>query len=96
MEVTVSKPLTALTSQAIASGLNASTGLIVPDGATHALVMASTQNVRWTHDGTTVPTASVGFLLLKDTEKIFSGDLTKLRFIEVTTSATMYIQYYRA
>jgi hypothetical protein len=95
MDVDVLKPLTPLSFTTL-TGLSAAKPLVVPDGATHATICPSTQNVRWTQDGSTDPTASVGILLAKDTERLFSGNLTNLRFIEVTASATLNIQFYKA
>jgi len=43
--------------------LVSSTALNVPAGATYAVVCAAVQNVRFTWDGSTTPTASVGFIL---------------------------------
>lgn len=94
-------PTSRLGYQQIASGLNAANSLTVPvkdaNGLsikpTMCIIVAETQPVRWRDDGT-APTASVGMPLAKDTPFIYEGDLTKIQFIETTTSAKLNISYY--
>lgn len=77
------------------TSLSASTGLTVPAGAKVALIQAETQSVRWRPDGsTTAPTASVGMLLAAGETLPFTGDLSKIRFIQTTASAKLNVAYF--
>lgn len=76
------------------TSLSASTGLTVPSTANYAVIYAETQAVRWRDDGV-APTASVGMPLAVNVMMTYDGDLKKIRFIEVTTSAKLNISYYR-
>lgn len=61
-----------------------------------ARVQAEAQNVRWTDDGTTTPTASVGFVLAAGSTMTIDdlGAITKLQFIEVAASAKLNVSFY--
>lgn len=58
-----------------------------------ALIQVESQDVRWRDDGT-APTASVGMLLPKGGIVEYNGDLSKLKFIEVSASAKINVSYY--
>jgi hypothetical protein len=75
------------------TSLSASTGLTVPSGATLALIVPETQNVRWRDDGT-APTVSVGMPIFVGASLSYDGDLNRIRFIEETASAKLNISYY--
>ena len=75
------------------SDVSSSIGLTVPDGATLALIVPETQNVRWRDDGT-APTASVGMPIFVGASLSYDGDLKKIRFIQETASAKLNISYY--
>ena len=75
------------------TSLSAATALTVPTGATAALIVASTQNIRWRDDGTN-PTASVGMPVLVDTYFTYDGDLNRIRFIEQSSGAVLNVSYY--
>lgn len=75
------------------TSLSASTGLTVPAGATRAVIIAETQNVRWRDDGV-APTASVGMLLSQLVTLSYDGDLNRIRFIQQSASATLNVSYY--
>lgn len=75
------------------TSLSAATALTVPTGATAALIVASTQNIRWRDDGTN-PTASVGMPVLVDTYFTYDGDLSRIRFIEQSSGAVLNVSYY--
>lgn len=83
------------------SDLSSAVGLTVPVlspggsnvKANFALIIAETQNVRWRDDGTN-PTSSVGMLLVAGVPLQYDGDLSKIKFIEVTASAKLNISYY--
>lgn len=83
------------------TSLSSAVGLTVPTQtpngsatkANFALIIAETQNVRWRDDGVD-PTASVGMLLTAGVPLQYDGDLSKIKFIEVTASAKLNISYY--
>lgn len=77
--------------------LSASVGLTVPDTnprATFALIMPAAQAVRFRDDGV-APTAEIGVLIAVGQEFLYSGDLTKIRFIEVTSGAELNVSFYK-
>lgn len=78
-----------------ALGVVSSTALTIPTGALQAQVCAETQSVRYTWDGTTTPTTTVGSLLLANQCVQFSGAtlLSNLRFIQTASAATLDVQY---
>ena len=78
-----------ITSLSAAKGLTAATY----DGATYAVIQAETQDVRWRDDGT-APTTSVGMLLSAGQQIAYYGDLSAIKFIEVTASAKLNVSYY--
>lgn len=75
------------------TSLSSATGLTVPAGTVYAIVQPETQAVRWRDDGTD-PTASVGMQLPLGAELTFDAQLSRVKFIEVTTSAKLNISYY--
>jgi len=75
------------------TSLSSATGLTVPQGATLALIVPETQNVRWRDDGTN-PTASVGMPIFVGASLSYDGDFNKIKFIEETASAKLNISYY--
>ena len=90
---TVKEKLTPLGFQVITS-LSSATALTVPAGARLALIQAGVQDVRWRDDGTD-PTSSVGMILKTTSEGFwYEGDLSAIKFIETTASATIGVSYY--
>lgn len=75
------------------TSLSAATALTVPAGATTAIIVAETQDVRWRDDGTD-PSATVGMILSKNVPTTFTGLINKLKFIETAASAKLNISYY--
>lgn len=75
------------------TSLAAAVGLTVPKGATWAIISCETQAVRYMADGTT-PTAAVGQPLPVNTDLPFSGDLTRVKFIEQVASAKLNVTYF--
>lgn len=73
--------------------LSSAVGLTIPLGATLALIVPETQNVRWRDDGTN-PTASVGMPIYIGASLSYDGDLNKIKFIQETASAKLNISYY--
>ena len=75
------------------TSLSASTALTVPSGATLALIVPETQNVRWRDDGT-APTSSIGMPIFVGASLSYDGDLKNIRFIQQDASATLNVSYY--
>ena len=77
------------------TGLSSATGLTVPpDTVTQiALIQPEGANVRFRDDGTN-PTASTGMLLTAGSFMEYNGDLSLLKFIEVSASASLNVLYY--
>lgn len=73
--------------------LSSAVGLTVPSGATLALIVPETQNIRWRDDGTN-PTASVGMPVFVGASLSYDGDLNRIRFIQEAASAKLNISYY--
>jgi hypothetical protein len=69
------------------------TKLAIPNGANYANVCAETATVRWTWDGTTTPTSSVGSPISAGTCAPFSGPqiLANLQFF--SSSGTIDVEY---
>lgn len=68
--------------------------LDVPEGARYAIIVPESYGVRWRDDGQD-PTASVGMPLVADSILEYSGDLSRLKFIEVQASAKLNVSYYK-
>jgi len=64
-----------------------------PPRARLAFIQAESQNVRWRDDGTN-PTASVGTLITTESILSYTGNMSKIKFIEVTAGAKLNISYY--
>jgi hypothetical protein len=78
------------------TNLGSAVGMTVPaTGASFAVILAEAQNVRWRDDGV-APTAGVGMLLEAGVEFTYQGDLSAVRFIEVTAGAKLNVSYYAA
>jgi hypothetical protein len=74
--------------------VSGATSIAVPDGASHMLIQAQTQNVRFTLDGT-APTTTKGFLVPAGTDPLLvpvpAGGTVKV--IETAASATVDYQF---
>lgn len=76
------------------TGLSAAKGLTEPAYARYAIIQAQTQDVRWRDDGTD-PTATDGMLLATSNAGfVYTGDIAKIKFIEVSASAVLHVSYY--
>ena len=75
------------------TSLSSATGLTPPQGATLALIVPETQNVRWRDDGTN-PTASVGMPIFVGASLSYDGDFNKIKFIEESPSAKINVSFY--
>ena len=99
LPVTGSAPYsyTNLTPSQNALGVVSATSLTVPTGATYAVVCVEGAGVRWTWDGTTTPTSSVGTPIASGQCAAFSGAsiLAALKFIQQTATATLDVEYAR-
>ena len=75
------------------TSLSSATGLTPPQGATLALIVPESQNVRWRDDGTN-PTASVGMPIFVGASLSYDGDFNKIKFIEESASAKINVSFY--
>ena len=75
------------------TSLSSAAGLTPPQGATLALIVPETQNVRWRDDGTN-PTASVGMPIFVGASLSYDGDFNKIKFIEEAASAKINVSFY--
>lgn len=74
---------------------SASTALTIPPGATYAVVCAEVTSHRWTWDGTTTPTSSVGTLLPLGNCIGLSGvmELSNFRIIQTSAGGQFTVSY---
>jgi len=73
------------------------TSLTIPANATHAMMMADTQNVRYTMDDTTDPTQTSGMVLVVGLppEQFGVEDLLRIRFCRgAGTNGVLNIHYF--
>jgi hypothetical protein len=75
------------------TSLSSAAGLTPPEGARLALIQAQDQDTRWRDDGTN-PTTTVGMNLIAGAELSYSGNLAKIKFIEVAASAKLNVSYF--
>lgn len=90
-------PYTPLTPMQTAVSITSSTALTIPSGATYAVVCVEGNNARYSTDGTTTPTATVGMVLLQNQCVSLSGATTLARFlaIQVAATATLDVSYFK-
>ena len=88
---------TPLTPMQNALAIMSSTALTVPTGSTYAVVCAEGANVKYSTDGTTTPTASVGMLLLQNSCVALAGSTTisNFRAIQASATATLDVSYFK-
>lgn len=89
--------ITPLTPMQAGLTIASSTALTLPSGATYAVICARSQNVNYTTDGTTTPTASVGMQLLQNQCVGIQGATTlgNFRAIQQAPTATLDISYFK-
>ena len=75
------------------TALSSAVGLKPATHARIAKIQAISEDVRWRDDGGT-PTATVGMVLAAGGEMNYTGDLTKIVFIETSASAELNVSYY--
>lgn len=79
------------------SALATAGGLTVPAGAKSCDITVEGQSVRYTDDGVTTPTSSVGMLLNAGTTlENYSGPMNQLSVIRVADGAKITISYYKS
>ena len=60
------------------------------------LILVESQGARWTDDGDTDPSATVGMPMTVGTLYEYSGNLSKLRFFQVAATAILHVLYYNS
>ena len=75
------------------TSLDSAVGLSPPPNARVCIIQAVIQNIRWRDDGT-VPTNGIGMVLAAGLDMLYTGNLAKIQFIEVSASAELNISYY--
>ena len=78
-----------LTSLVAAAGLAS-----IPAGATMAMIQPEAQNVRFRDDGVD-PTAAAGMIVVANDVLFYTGNLSAIKFIQVSASAKINVTYYR-
>ena len=71
------------------------TGLTVPAGARYATICASTSAVKYTTDGVTAPSASVGQPLPAGSCVALSGPMVLSNFRAISGSGTLDVEYFQ-
>jgi hypothetical protein len=66
----------------------------IPSNTETAVIVVEGQDIRWTDDGVTTPTATVGMLLKKDSTFVYNGEIKNFKAIEVAASAKLNVSYY--
>lgn len=85
--------LTSLGSSTALATCNSNVG--IPAGSTRAVISAEAQIVRYRDDGT-APTSSVGMpIAAAGAPFVYTGTLSKLRFIEATSGGKINVLFYR-
>lgn len=64
-----------------------------PAGATSAIIYVEGAAIRWRDDGT-APTTTVGMPVSSGQDFQYTGDFSKIQFIQQTASATINVSYY--
>ena len=64
------------------------------DGATHCVIQAENQIVRYSSDGSS-PTASTGLFVVPGEQKALYFDLSTVKFIQEAAGAVLNVEYYR-
>ena len=72
-----------------------STALTIPSGARMATICASTAVVRYTTDGTTAPTSTVGMPIQQNTCIQLTGPLVLYNFRMLSATGTVDVEYFQ-
>lgn len=73
--------------------LSAAVTISKPANANGCLISCTGQNVRYTLDGSTVPTATIGFQLVKDQVPLLVEPGSSIRVIEMAASGALSLQW---
>jgi len=73
--------------------LTVATGVTAPGGANCAMIQAEGDQIRWRDDGTN-PTATVGMFIPSGSGIWYTGDFTKLKFIQQSGGGIINISFY--
>jgi hypothetical protein len=78
-------------------GVTTSTSLTIPTGALFAMMTVSGNSIRYTTDGTTTPTSTIGMPMQVNQSIMFSGAtvLSNLRIIQQAATATIDVEYFK-
>jgi hypothetical protein len=83
-------------SEYIAAGadlLDPAVNLTIPENARVAIIQAGTDDLRWTDDGSTDPSATVGMLLAAGDSFLYVGELIKVKLF--SADGGVNIHYYK-
>ena len=72
-----------------------STALTVPTGSTYATVCEATANAKYTTDGTTTPTSTIGMTLTTGACVTLSGAIVVANFKAISATGTLDVEYFR-
>jgi succinate dehydrogenase/fumarate reductase flavoprotein subunit len=75
--------------------LVSSTGLTAPTGATYAIVQAAGATVKYTTDGATTPTATVGMTLGVGSSIALSGAQVIANFRAISATGTLDVEFFK-
>ena len=75
--------------------ITTATLLTVPSGSTYATVCASTANVKYTTDGTTTPTSTIGMTLATGACVTLSGATVVANFKAISATGTLDSEYFK-
>lgn len=88
-------PYTPLPNGQYGLAVTSATSLTVPNLATYAVICAETATVRYTTDGHTTPSASVGMPLLSGTCVGVAGPKVLANFKALSSTGTLDIEYFK-
>ncbi len=74
--------------------LSSATKLTVPAGASYAVVQANGGAVKYTTDGATTPTTSLGMTFASGATIYLSGPLMLANFQAIASAATLDVEYF--
>jgi hypothetical protein len=64
-----------------------------PTQSTYAIIIPETNGIRWRDDGTN-PTASIGMPVAAGSTFVYDGDVSALKIVSQTGTATVNVSYY--
>ncbi len=75
--------------------ITTATGLTISVGARYATVCAATASAKYTTDGTTTPTSSVGMPLAPGSCVALSGPAVIANFTAISSTGTLDVEYFK-